>query len=99
MKPTDIRPVGDKELLITWETGERSLYANKEIQLSCQCASCVDEMTGKQLVTENQIDPNVKILGVEPIGNYGVKFRWSSGCQTGIFSFQHLYAMRTQPKP
>lgn len=94
MKPTDIRIVGEKELLITWEDGERSLYAAPYLQISCRCARCVNEITGEQIIQESQIDPDATIREVVPVGGYAVRFRWSSGCTSGIFSFEYLYSIR-----
>lgn len=94
MIPTDTRIVADKELLITWENGERTLYAAPYLQLSCRCAKCVDELTGEQLIQEANIDPDVIIREIIPVGSYAIRFRWSSGCTAGIFSFEYLYKIR-----
>ena len=34
--------------------------------------------------------PKLRILGVEPVGNYALKIDWSDGHSTGIYSFAHL---------
>lgn len=93
VKPLDIRKVGDSELLILWDDGERCLYSNIYLQLHCRCASCVDEWTGEQIVKPQDIDADVRILDIQPVGRYGVRFRWSSGCQTGIYTFEYLRSL------
>ena len=96
MKPVDMRNVGDEEFLILWQDGTRSLYSNVFLQLNCRCASCVNEISGERMVKPSDIDPHVRIGGVEPVGNYGVKFKYSSGCRTGIYSFEYLYSLSQQ---
>ena len=32
----------------------------------------------------------LKMLGVEPVGNYAIRIDWSDGHNTGIYSFDHL---------
>ncbi len=91
MKPLDIRKVGEKEILVIWENKERSLFANTYLQLSCRCAKCVDEWNGEQIIRESDIQPDVRIVDIKNVGNYAVKFHFSSGCQNGIFSYDYLY--------
>ena len=39
---------------------------------------------------------NVNILAVTPIGNYAVKLIFDDGHQTGLYSFDYLYALGMQ---
>ena len=34
--------------------------------------------------------PALKMLGVEPVGNYAIRINWSDGHNTGIYSYDHL---------
>ena len=34
--------------------------------------------------------PALKMLGVEPVGNYAIRIDWSDGHKTGIYSFEHF---------
>jgi DUF971 family protein len=90
MNPTDVRPVGDSELLISWEDGHRSLYLLNFLRLNCPCASCRDEWTGKRLITLDRIPADIKISNTEAVGRYAYRFKWSDGHQTGIYSFDFL---------
>ena len=85
-----MRPVGDKELLITWEDTHRSLYDYAYLRLNCPCAGCRDEWTNKPLLTADKIPSNVKAAETVPVGRYALRFRWSDGHQTGIYSFDFL---------
>ena len=34
--------------------------------------------------------PALKMLGVEPVGNYAIRINWSDGHNSGIYSYEHL---------
>jgi DUF971 family protein len=34
--------------------------------------------------------PTLKMLHVEPVGQYAIRIDWSDGHNTGIYSFDHL---------
>ncbi len=88
--PLRIQPLGGDQLMIVWADERISLLPNVLLQLNCRCAKCVDEMTGEVLIKESQIDPSAKLLEVSKVGNYGVRFRWSKGCESGIYTFDLL---------
>ena len=101
MKILDMRKLNDQEILTTWDNDARVIYSACYLQLACRCAHCVDEWTGERLITEKDVDDQVKILDFKPVGSYGVKFVFSAGCQSGIFTFEYLYTIRPsaiQPK-
>ena len=89
-KPLQIQPLGGDQLMIVWADDRITLLPNVLLQLNCRCAKCVDEMTGEVLIQESQIDASAKLLGVMKVGNYGVRFRWSKGCESGIYTFDLL---------
>ena len=88
--PVQIQPLGTDQLMIVWADNRISLLPNTLLQLNCRCAKCVDEMTGEVLIQESQIDASAKLLEVLKVGQYGVRFRWSKGCESGIYTFDHL---------
>lgn len=88
--PIDIRTVGDRELLITWDDGHRSLFAYRYLRLNCPCAACRDEWSGRRLITLDKIAADVRPLEWEQVGNYALRFKWSDSHETGIYSFDFL---------
>ncbi len=90
MKLTDIRPVGETEILLSWEDGHRSLYPYRLLRFLCPCAGCVDEHTGQRTIRKETIAETIRISDFAPVGLYGIKFRWNDGHQTGIYSFDYL---------
>ncbi len=86
----DLRPVGESDFLITWADGHRSLYPYRYLRLQCPCAGCLDEWTGKRLVALDRIREDIKSSEPTPAGRYALRFLWSDGHQTGIYSFEFL---------
>lgn len=98
MQPLDIRAVDQGEVLVLWEDDHRSLYSASYLRLHCRCAHCVDEWTGQVLVNKDSIPAIIDLKTFEPVGRYGVKFRWSDGHDTGIFAFEQLRRLCTCPQ-
>ncbi len=90
MNPVDLRPVGETELLITWQDGHRSLYGLRFLRFNCPCAGCRDEWSGKRLITLDKIPEDIKALEMAPVGRYAVRFRWSDHHDTGIYGFDFM---------
>eukprot|EP00550_Attheya_septentrionalis_P001306 CAMPEP_0198287342 /NCGR_PEP_ID=MMETSP1449-20131203/6202_1 /TAXON_ID=420275 /ORGANISM="Attheya septentrionalis, Strain CCMP2084" /LENGTH=606 /DNA_ID=CAMNT_0043985289 /DNA_START=170 /DNA_END=1990 /DNA_ORIENTATION=+ len=49
------------------------------LRQNCKCASCVDEMSGRQLLIFSEVPETVKPLKMEPCGNYALSIDWSDG--------------------
>jgi DUF971 family protein len=88
--PLDIRQAGPKELEITWSDDHVSRYSVAYLRRACRCAACVDEWTGAQLLSPDQVSDDVKPVRIEPVGRYAIHFAWSDGHSSGIYSFEHL---------
>ncbi len=85
-----LRQVDPTHLGIDWNTGHSSVYDVRDLRLLCPCAQCIDELTGKKLLVDSTIPPDVKPLRIEPVGRYALHFEWSDGHRTGLYTFVHL---------
>lgn len=80
-----------KKLLIAFDDGY-------ETELSCEYLRVFSPSAevqghggeGGKLELNKQ---NVNITAIEPVGNYGVKLIFDDGHQTGIYTFEKLYAL------
>lgn len=88
--PVAMRQAGERELAIDWNTGHKSVYDVRALRLACQCAQCVDEMTGKKLLEPSSVPDDVRPVVIQPVGRYALHFEWSDGHRTGIYTFEHL---------
>lgn len=91
--PVLIRSISQKDnhtFTINWSDGVKRDYRLNEVQKKCPCAQCVDENTGKRVVDENSIDPNVKAFLIQNVGRYAIRIKFTSGCSSGIYNFDLL---------
>ena len=77
----------EKELRLTWPSGETLSVENRKLRASCQCAVCVDEHSGERKVHYDDIAPDVKPEETRPLGNYALYIKWSDGHATGFFPY------------
>lgn len=88
IKPRDV--VYADELKVEWRDGVVSLYPFFALRDACPCASCIDELTGEKVLDPTTIDSAVHIANAEYVGNYALRFDWSDGHNSGIYSFRFL---------
>jgi len=89
--PRDISPTEDGTALrILWEDEHESVYLPFDLRMSCPCAGCVDELSGRRTLTEAMVPPGVYPTAIEYVGRYALKFVWSDGHDTGLYSFDLL---------
>jgi len=82
------RPDG---LEIDWnQAGDVTLFPARALRLACPCAGCVDEMTRRPILAPAAVPADVRIDGLELVGAYGLRIRWSDGHATGIYTFDWL---------
>jgi ATP-binding protein involved in chromosome partitioning len=82
-----------RTLSILWEDGHRDDFDVRDLRLSCHCALCVEEMSGRKLLDPKTIRSDVSPRQIVSIGNYAIKFDWSDGHNSGIYSFNDLRAL------
>ena len=86
----NIEQVDTTSLKVSWDDGFVETLAVRDIRLKCPCAHCVDEMTGKILLVSQQVPMNIYPTSIDSVGNYALRFNWSDGHNTGIFTYTLL---------
>ena len=93
--PEHIAISKSKGIKIDWKDGHTSEYTLEYLRDKCPCAAC----TGAHGTPPRQpaanapfqiYKPALKILGVEPVGNYAIRINWSDGHSTGLYSWEHF---------
>lgn len=97
VRPVEIQELGSHELKITWQDGHQSLYRYSQLRGKCRCAACVDEGTGEPRILPEKISEEIHPLATRPVGNYGIRFDWSDGHNTGIYAFEYLRSLCSCP--
>ncbi len=78
------------EIRILWPGGAEVTIPAVRLRDACPCAGCVEEGTGRKLLDPATIPADIRPLGVEPVGNYAIRIRWSDGHDSGIYSWETL---------
>jgi DUF971 family protein len=89
-----IKQIDNHSFKIEWSDGIANNYKLSDLQRLCPCAGCVDEESGRRLKPAQAIDDSVRAINIQSVGRYALKIRFTSGCSTGIYSFQMLRDMR-----
>lgn len=95
--PLLVREIKQKDnhtFSILWSDGKDQDFRLSDVQKQCPCASCIDETTGKRLLNPTTVHDHVKALYVRSVGRYALQIQFTSGCSTGIYSFQMLRQMQ-----
>lgn len=89
--PSNIRALQAEQILeLTWDDQRVSRLQYHTVRGECPCASCRDEWTGKRILDPATLPRDLKIEGMEPIGNYAVRFTWSDNHSSGLFTWEQL---------
>ncbi len=84
-----------KGITIEWKDGHKSEYGLTYLRDKCPCATCTGAHGTPPAAPAaanpfQMYKPTLKILEVEPVGNYAIRLKWSDGHSAGIYSYQHL---------
>ena len=88
---------------IDWKDGHASTWTFAWLRLGCPCATCNEE---REKSGRKPGEPKPKVhtplalyeapprpLEVTPVGKYAVRFKWSDGHESGIYSWEYLRRM------
>jgi DUF971 family protein len=82
-----------RELQITWSDGHVSRYHYRTLRLHCPCAVCVHEWTGEKLLDVSRVPADILPKEIIQVGAYALRFTWSDGHATGIYTFAFLRSL------
>ncbi len=98
--PEHIAVSKSKGIQIDWKDGHHSQFGLQYLRDKCPCATCTGVHTGEPPRQPQRppgpqspfpmYKPALKMLGVEPVGNYAIRINWSDGHSAGIYSWEHL---------
>ena len=98
-EPTSVRILltSGEGVLIEWRDGHRSRYAFPYLRQRCPCATCNDRRAHGQSPVASKMKSDLpmyeapaRAVPAEAVGHYAVRFTFSDGHATGIYSFEFL---------
>ena len=93
VEPKDMNWLENGVLGIDWSDGHRGVYPVRYLRQRCPCAACVDEWTGEQRLKPDSVPLLIMVKDIEAVGRYALRFTWSDGHDTGIYSYTALRSM------
>ncbi len=87
--PSDVR-IDDQAIRILWDDGHSGVYPHRYLRLRCQCAGCINEITGRPTLDPEAVPQDLKAVDHMQVGNYGLQFLWSDAHYTGIYTYDFL---------
>jgi DUF971 family protein len=92
--PEHIAISKSKGITVDWKDGHSSSFGLHYLRDHCPCATCTGAHgppTTKPDASPFQMyKPALKMVDVEPVGNYAIRIVWSDGHSSGIYSFEHF---------
>ena len=96
-------------LEITWRDGGTRFIPSELLRRRCPCATCNEERDTREERTISTKRLSLRVLSataaeaanlqeVWAIGNYAIGIRWADGHDTGIYSFDILWALTEEAK-
>jgi DUF971 family protein len=85
---------------IDWKDGHQSVWSFEWLRNACPCATCHEdrektsrlpgEAKAKEQTLLKMYEAPIRPLEVTPVGKYALKFKWSDGHESGIYSWEYL---------
>ena len=90
--PKDIQAIG-REIAILWQDGREDYFTMEKLRAFSPSA----ENTGERDILGrlhggggDREFPGVEVTGWQLVGNYAIRFNFTDGHHTGLYSFQYL---------
>ena len=86
--PVEVRHDRDNgRVVIKWDDGFRRQYPLDDLRNACPCAGCRGHSPGE---VEPPKVSGIALKNIEEVGHYALRFSWSDGHQTGIYTWTYL---------
>jgi DUF971 family protein len=90
--PTELRLNHEKsQLTVAYDSGERFALGAEYLRVESPSAEVQGHGPGQKTIVTGKHD--VKIVALEPVGNYAVRIRFDDGHDTGLFSWDYLHEL------
>ncbi|QDU31902.1 hypothetical protein ETAA8_70640 [Anatilimnocola aggregata] len=103
-QPAGLSLPSPDRLQIDWSDGMRRQYPIKQLREACPCATCREkhsqpakpaDLRSLKILTNEELQP-LRIVKMQPLGNYAYNIAFSDGHDTGIFTLELLRELGEQ---
>ena len=95
-RPKDLKLADERHLQIEWEDGKCYRLKLSDLREQCPCATCREKRSEEPAPTNEltvlslaETQP-VRILSMNPVGNYAYSIDFSDGHNNGIFTLDFM---------
>lgn len=84
---------GDESITLRYADGDELTLPYHELRAWCPCAKCRPRWKDphRRLGLAEEVKRlRVEMPKAEAVGRYAVRFTWTSGCSSGLWSFEHI---------
>ncbi len=84
---------GDETIIVRYADGDEYTLSYHELRAWCPCAKCGPRWKDphRRLGLAEEVKRlRVEMPKAEAVGRYAVRFQWTSGCSSGLWSFDHI---------
>jgi DUF971 family protein len=86
--PSEIKLQGGRTLVVSFEDGVRHELAAEYLRVESPSAEVQGHAPEQKMLVTGKRD--VRIIAVEPVGNYAVRLRFDDGHSTGLYTWTYL---------
>ncbi len=96
--PRQLQSIGD-EIAIIWDDGGESYLRHDRLRQASPSAETQGErdIFGTQYGGQKPAPVGVRVTGWEQVGNYAIRFDFSDGHRTGLYTFDYLRKLSDLP--
>lgn len=88
--PLDLKALREQgRLRVAWDDGETN-FPFAFLRRQCQCAHCVNEWTGEQILDPASVSEDIAVESMELVGSYAIRIHWTDGHNAGLFTWERL---------
>jgi DUF971 family protein len=97
--PLNIQSIGD-EIAVAWSDGAESYLRHDLLRRASPSAETQGEhdVFGNKYGGQKAEHSGVRVLGWERVGNYAIRFDFSDGHRTGLYTFEYLRKLGDSPR-
>lgn len=98
-KPDDIELSNrDNHVWIKWDDGHESVYPLDYLRRNCPCIECStarreQESDPLRVLSAGAPTGAARLRSASWVGSYAINLTWEDGHDTGIYTFEYLYAL------